>query len=166
MALLLAALLGCSNAAQEPSLEERAQRLDRSLICPVCPGETIDQSQAALADQMQAVVREMLQAGRSEEQIRQFFVDRYGELVLAAPPKRGFNLVAWIVPPTGILGGFLVLALAVRAMRRHRPEAPDEVVSGTPHGLEPYLALVDRELQQGALPDPGARHGKSEQGGP
>ena len=122
-ALFLGLLIGCYAPVQEVSLETRAQALDKSLICPVCPGETIDQSQATLADQMQDIVREKLDAGWSDEQVRQYFVDRYGEGILAAPPKSGFNLLVWVVPPFGILGAILALALSVRAMRRGQPHS-------------------------------------------
>ena len=133
------------------SLEARAQSLDRSLICPVCPGETIDQSQATLANQMQAFVREKLRTGWTDRQIRQYFVDRYGDGVLAAPPKTGFNLIVWVVPPVGVLGGLLLLVLAVRAMR-WRPEAGEAPEAEGVAGLEPYLALVDREIESDLIP--------------
>ena len=55
----------------------------------------------------------------SEEEIFDFFVDRYGTSVLAQPPKSGFNLTVWIVPPLILLGG-VALALVVREMRRGR----------------------------------------------
>ena len=154
IALVLAAMVGCSESAQPPSLEARAQSLDRSLICPVCPGETIDQSQATLANQMQAFVREKLRTGWTDRQIRQYFVDRYGDGVLAAPPKTGFNLIVWVVPPVGVLGGLLLLVLAVRAMR-WRPEAGEAPEAEGVAGLEPYLALVDREIEGAGTPLPG-----------
>lgn len=144
LAFLLAAMLACSQAAELPPLDVRAQALDRSLICPVCPGETIDQSQATLAGQMQAFVREKLLTGWTDQQIRQYFVDRYGDSVLAAPPKSGFNLIVWVVPPVGVLGGLLLLVLAVRGMRGRREAAEKAEGEGA---LQPYLALVDRELE-------------------
>lgn len=138
------ALIACSG--QEPSLEEQAYSIDRSLICPVCPGETIDQAQVELAAQMREIVRERLAAGWSREQILQFFVDRYGERVLAAPPKKGFNLVAWVVPIAVGAGGVLLLAFVIRAMRRAgQTRQGDGPVSE--QGLEQYLSLVDQELE-------------------
>ncbi|MCE2462367.1 MAG: cytochrome c-type biogenesis protein CcmH [Dehalococcoidia bacterium] len=144
MTMLTLALIACSG--QEPSLEERAYSIDKSLICPVCPGETIDQAQVELASQMREIVRERLAAGWSREQILQFFVDRYGERVLAAPPKKGFNLVAWVVPIAVGVGGVLLLAFVVRAMRRAgQTQQDDGPVSE--QELEPYLSLVDQELE-------------------
>ena len=74
--------------------ESQAQGIDRMIMCPVCPAETIDQAQVEISFQMRAIVREMLSEGKDRDEILEFFVDRYGKDILAAPPKTGFNLVA------------------------------------------------------------------------
>ncbi len=136
----------CFGASQEGSLESRAQALDKRLICPVCPGETIDQSQVELAKQMRALVRQMLAEGATDEQVLDFFQERYGPSVLAAPPKQGFNLMAWLVPPIAAVGGGLLLFLVLREMRR-RQEGPALASPALgPEELAPYLAQVDEEL--------------------
>ena len=73
-------------------IEARAQALDKQLLCPVCLGETLDQSQAPLAKQMRQILRDRLAVGQSEEEILDYFVSLYSESVLAAPLKSGFNL--------------------------------------------------------------------------
>ena len=96
------ALLACTTSVSpQPEAERRAQAVDNSLICPICPGETIDRSQVQLAKDMQAIVRVQIDEGRTDEEIRQFFVDRYGERVLAAPPREGFHWLVWAAPPVG-----------------------------------------------------------------
>ena len=144
--LVLAAACGGDS---QSSLEERAQAIDRSLMCPVCPGETIDQAQVELAKQMRAVVREKLAQGWSRDEILQYFVDQYrdtlGEGILAEPPKEGFTLLAWIVPPLGVAGGAILLLLVVMAMRKGSRRAGREEPEND-GGLEPYLSTVDREL--------------------
>jgi len=144
-------------------LEEEAQSIDKSLICPVCPAETIDQAQAKLARHMRVVVREKLADGWGREQILQFFVDRYGEGVLAAPPKQGFNFVAWIVPFATVTAGAVLLFFVIRAMKRGSGTGQEEQPP-LKEGLEPYLSLVDRELgipQVGSqdLQKPGLKNG-------
>jgi cytochrome c-type biogenesis protein CcmH len=136
--------------------------LDRSLICPVCPGETLDQSQVSLAKQMREVLRERLQEGWSNEEILQYFVDRYGPGVLAAPPKGGFNLVAWVVPPLAVLGGIGILVFVLRGMSRPSG-SPGEGPSVVQQKAEtdPYLALVDRELKGGRQEGKGKTQGPS-----
>ena len=143
--LLLGFALTFSACASEapPSLEERAQSIDKQLICLQCPGETIDQSQVELAAQMRAAVRARLEDGWTRDEILRYFVDRYGEAVLAAPPKEGFSLLAWVVPPVGLAGALVLLLLVVRSMRV-RSDVQNE---GTEPGqMEDYLAMADAEM--------------------
>ena len=142
------ALLACTSAVSPLSPEEqRAQAVDQSLICPICPGETIDRSQVQLAKDMQVIVREQIDEGRTDAEIRQFFVDRYGERVLAAPPREGFHWLVWAVPPTGIALGLLALFWVTQLMGRRPPEPqPAERLAGGEGDLAPYLQQVDREL--------------------
>ena len=128
-----------------PYDEEEAQSIDRMLMCPVCAGTNIDQSQAQIAQQMQGVVREMLAQGANRDEILDFFVDRYGTEVLAAPPKSGVNLMAWILPVIGVLAALTGVFAIIRSMASHsarrmatEPELDDD--------LDPYLEAVDREL--------------------
>ena len=143
--IILVFLLGACGGRQEATLYERAQSIDKSLMCPVCAGQTIDQSASLLARQMKAIVREKLADGWTRDQTFQFFVDRYGEEVLAAPPKSGFNLVVWVVPFAAVVAAAGAVILVIRAMRRSAVTIQED---GPPAeaGLEPYLSLVDHEL--------------------
>ena len=166
----------------DESLEEEAQAIDRMIMCPVCPAETIDQAQVEISFQMRAVIREMLAEGRTREEILDYFVDRYGPDILAAPPKSGANLLAWILPIVGVAVGLGALFLVIRAMTgRSKAPSPSEGVlgrrcssnpanepAGEPPSPEPveappddpelslYLEIVDRELasRRGSRPLP------------
>ena len=142
---LLALGVGGCGGGREPSLEERAQAIDKSLICPVCPSETIDQSRVQLARQMRVLVREQLAEGWDRQRILDYFVDSYGEDVLAKPPKSGFNLIAWFVPLVAIAAALLLLAVVIVAMRRSSSVPPVPVGPGELE-LEPYLSMVDSEV--------------------
>ena len=144
--VVLTDVLGTTESGA-PSLEEQAVALDKSLICPVCPGETIDQSQADLAQQMRVLVRKKLAENETPGEIRQYFVDRYGPMVLAEPPKKGFNLVIWVVPPLMLLAGAGVLFLVVRELRRGIQRLGEDG-SLSEVELEPYLSLVDEQLAE------------------
>ena len=72
---------GCASRNAVPVGEQRAQGLNREIMCPVCPGESIDQSQHILAVQMRGIVDEKLAEGWNDEEIRDFFVERYGASV-------------------------------------------------------------------------------------
>ena len=125
----------------DPTLEERAYALDRQLMCPVCDGQTVDQSNAQVSLDMKEVIREKLRAGESEEEILDYFSARYGDAVLASPPTRGFSAVVWIVPPAALLIGAALLAVVMRRMKkRDTGEGPSDADLGD------YLAQVDRDL--------------------
>lgn len=124
-ALLLAAVLvSLLNAvAVAQTLDERVRDIARSLMCPVCEGQTVAESSAELAEQMRVLIKEKLQQGEGREEILAYFVSRYGESILAAPPKRGFNLVVWVGPFAVLLLG---ATLAINTLRRWtRPRRPD-----------------------------------------
>ena len=112
--------LSCLNAASSdiPEAERRALELNKSVMCPVCPGESIDQSQNPLAAQMRAIVDDKLAEGWSEQEIKDFFVERYGPSVLLEPPSAGFGIAAWIVPPLAFALALASLLLTLRWMRR------------------------------------------------
>jgi cytochrome c-type biogenesis protein CcmH len=137
------------NAAKEVD-EAEAQGIDRMLMCPVCPAESIDQAQVPLARQMRQRVREMLAEGASRSEILDYFADRYGLDVLASPPKSGLNLLAWILPIAGVLAALTAGGLVIRAMTVRNGEGVS--ASSSPYiavpdrELEPYLAAVDRRL--------------------
>ena len=153
----LAVLSACATEAgpsASQDLEAVAQGIDKNLMCPICPSETIDQSQTEIAEQMRRTVRERLAEGESRDEVLRFFVERYGEEVLSAPPKSGFNLLIWVVPPLALLIGGGSLALVLRAMRRehHRiSQAPSQGAAG----LENYLSAVDRDIRNLTAEDGG-----------
>ena len=125
--------------------EKQAQGIDRMIMCPVCPAETIDQAQVGISRQMRLIVRQMLAGGKDRDEILDFFVERYGKDILAAPPKSGANLVAWLLPVGGVMAALVAVFFIIRSMTRRGP------VSSTPSpaevdGLAPYLQLVDRHL--------------------
>ena len=132
--------------------EAEALSIDRMLMCPVCPAETIDQAQVELARQMRQVVREMLSQGASRNEILDFFVGNYGTDVLAAPPKSGFNLLAWVLPATAVVAALGVGLLVIRSMTAQGVE-PSVTAIGVEEELAPYLEAVDRDL--GLLEGPG-----------
>ena len=89
--LLVAAAAGCSRGEDVPDLEQRAQAINRDLMCPVCPGESIDQSQNPVAVQMRGIVLERLRDGQTDEEIKAYFVESYENRVLMEPPRSGFE---------------------------------------------------------------------------
>ena len=128
--------------------EAKAQDIDRMLMCPVCPAQTIDQTEVPLAKQMRAQVRELLASGATREEVLAWFSapERYGPSVLAEPPRSGFYLIAWIVPGVVVVAALAGGLLTLRAMRGRRSDAAEDPVTSDGDELQPYLAAVDRDL--------------------
>jgi len=152
LALLIALASPGGNAfGQGPGYSEKeALSIDRMLMCPVCPAETIDQAQVEISRQMKAVVREMLAQGASRDEVLDFFVARYGLEVLAAPPKSGANLLVWVLPIAGVLaalaGGFLILKSMASRNSGQVATVTMSPADLRDTGLEPFLEAVDRDL--------------------
>ena len=111
----------------DPALEARARTISAGLRCLVCQNESIDDSDADLAHEIRVLVRQRLTAGDSDDQVRQYLVDRYGEFVLLKPVLAWHTLVLWIAAPM-ILGlGGIVLIIAAR--RRKGAAAVDAALT-------------------------------------
>ena len=144
--LSLAALLAVSAPAlavdpsemlKDPGLEARAQHLGKELRCLVCQNESIEDSNADLAKDLRIIVRERIAQGQSDEQVRAFVVDRYGDYVLLKPPFKASTLVLWVGPFVFFLAG---LAAVVAFFRRRG-------VSAAPPAPAPLSAEEKRRLE-------------------
>ncbi|WP_422385853.1 cytochrome c-type biogenesis protein [Paracoccus tegillarcae] len=108
----------------DPALETRAREISQKLRCPVCQGENIDESNAAISRDLRLYVRERLVAGDDNGQVIQAVTDRFGEFVLFEPPARGVNLLLWLAGPAmafiALLIGWSFLRSRQRAKQRHQ----------------------------------------------
>ena len=151
---VLVVLAACSRTSELPELEERAQGINRVVMCPVCPGESLDQSQNPLALQMRGIVVDKLNDGWSNDEIYDFFVERYGPRVLLQPPTKGVNLVVWLVPIFGVLLAagllFFVIRLMVRSSRG-RPGETDSEAGLTDEERERYFQRIEAALSADGL---------------
>ena len=145
--ILLFILSSACSSQKQLSFEEQAQQIDKMLICPVCPAETIDQSQVPLAFNMREVVRNKLHEGWTTEQILDYFSsdERYGPVVLSEPPKKGFTLTVWLVPPISFIIASVLLGLSIRAMRKGRILDTDNTEDKP---IKSYLEVIDLEIKQ------------------
>ena len=117
--ILLSLVVSC-NRPEISNEEKRAQNIGNSIMCPICPGESIDQSQNELAVQMRSIVREKIQEGFTDQEVKEYFADRYGEVVLLEPTRSGITLLVWIIPPFAlIIAGFAVF-LTLGEMRKNK----------------------------------------------
>jgi cytochrome c-type biogenesis protein CcmH len=129
---------GALASEERPTLAD----LEGEVMCPLC-NTTLDQSSSGSARQIKAFIVQRIQAGDTKSEIKDKLVADYGPAILAAPPKEGFDLLAWVLPIVGLVGGALVLAaLAWHWSRRRGPP------QGAPT-LSPALERrVDEELRR------------------
>jgi len=132
------ALAAPALAADAPNVAD----LESELVCPVCK-TTLDQSDAPVARRMKAIIRERIAEGATAAQIKAELADQFGEAVLAAPPKRGFDLLAWLLPLAGVAVG--AVALGYLAVVWSRRGAAGDTATSAP--LDPELERrLDVEL--------------------
>jgi cytochrome c-type biogenesis protein CcmH/NrfF len=130
--------------------EQRINNLNAVLMCPVCPGESIDQSQNEIAMNMRTIVKDFVEDGRSEDEIKDYFVKRYGPVILLEPAGSGISLYAWIIPPVGLGFAFIIVVIAINMMRRRQNVTALDNAYGlseesiTEDEKERYFSVIDR----------------------
>lgn len=113
--------LGVDAPLPDPAAEARVQGIANSLRCLVCQNQTIAESDADLARDLRAIIREQIAEGADDGQIRGYLVSRYGEWILMRPPFNWRNALLWAAPALLLLAG---IAVIVRNRRRARDAAP------------------------------------------
>lgn len=146
--VLLASLLCGGTAIGADPVGEVMQ----SLSCRCGCGMVLDtcrstMKECAIASRMEATTNRLLQQGRSPQEITRYFLSQYGEIVLAAPTKKGFNVVAWTAPFIAIISGGVVIYLAIKYWIR-KPEAV-ATLDGIPTPLKDrYERRLEEELKE------------------
>lgn len=98
----------------DPVLDAATSAVAAQLRCPVCQGVAIQDSPSELAQQMRMVVKEQLASGKSPDEVKAYFVSKYGEWILLEPQAHGFNIVIYALPVLLVLGGAVFLVFIVR----------------------------------------------------
>lgn len=139
LVVLAALALAAPAAAGGPPVQAD---LEAEIVCPTCK-TTLDQSSAPIATRMKGFIRERIAAGDSAAEIKAQLVGQFGPGVLAEPPKRGFDLLAWLLPIGAVaIGAVVVFGLALTWSRRRDPALDPAEVE-----IEPELERrLDEEL--------------------
>lgn len=127
LAFLLQGTSGSDIPLADATREARAQGLMRELRCVVCENEPISQSTADIAVDMRRVVRVQIDKGETDEQVRKYFVDRYGQFVTFRPPLDGWGVALWVFPFLLLLGvGGAIGYRMVRSRKSGLTPIPDD----------------------------------------
>jgi cytochrome c-type biogenesis protein CcmH len=129
------------------TLEEQARVIEGKLIAPCCWTQPVSQHYSQAAEEIRQGIRQMLAAGKSEQQILDYYVGQYGERILASPRARGFNLLAYILPWVFLVAASAVVVLFLRRWTKRplaqtAPDTPDFAPEGS------YMERVERELRE------------------
>ncbi|MDO8605541.1 MAG: cytochrome c-type biogenesis protein CcmH [Phaeospirillum sp.] len=114
---------------KDPAQEHRARELGKDLRCLVCQNQSIDDSDADLAKDLRVIVRERIGAGDTDDMVRKFVVDRYGDYVLLKPPFKGTTLVLWLGPFALFVGALAVVFGFYRRRRTATIQPPPPPLS-------------------------------------
>jgi len=133
------------------ALDLRTDTLSEVMRCPVCQGLSINDSPSESARNMKRQVRAMIAAGYDDDQVLLYFETAYGEFIRMVPKAKGFNLLVWIIPVVGLLGGLWLVMGTVRrredvASSGALPPSAKQKPRESEDTLDPFLAQVRAEL--------------------
>ena len=149
LALSVAAVLLPSETgfAQQPTpSDDQVNAIAKQLYCPVCENIPLDVCPTQACAQWRDLIREKLAEGWSEQQIKNYFVEQYGDRVLGTPPARGLNWLAYLIPPVAIVAGGYVLYLALR--NRQFPDEKAAAVPAVPLPADEYVSRLEEEVKK------------------
>jgi cytochrome c-type biogenesis protein CcmH len=155
MAVILAGFAEARVAAQDvtPNVptDDQVNAIAKQMYCPVCENTPLDVCPTQACAEWRELIRDKLAEGWSEAQIRRYFVEQFGDRVLATPPARGLNWLVYVIPPLAILAGAYLLYRAFRAWRQPAPATQvmtaNEVQASTGPDDE-YVRRLEEELRR------------------
>jgi cytochrome c-type biogenesis protein CcmH len=147
MAVAVTAVSAQTGTQPLPS-DDEVNAVAKQLYCPVCENIPLDVCPTQACTQWRELIREKLAGGWTEDQIKMYFVDQYGDRVLATPPARGLNWLVYLIPPLAILTGGFILFRAFQAWKQPLPSTvgPEANLSDAPQNE--YVARLEEELKK------------------
>lgn len=144
-------LAGLANAqpamaqSPDPLLDDRVHDLAKLMNCPTCAGRNLADCPTDTCKQWKDEIRSQLQAGRSDEEVLNYFKTRFGPTVMQEPPREGALLVVWIAPVVAMVG--LAAAGVWAARRAAARRSPSAAQPATAHD-DPYVAALEEQVRQ------------------
>lgn len=145
-------------AAQEPVTDDDVNEVAKDLFCPVCENTPLDTCPTQACIDWREEIRVQLEAGRTEAEIQQYFVDRYGPRVLSSPPREGFNLIVWLLPVALVLVGIIFFARYLGGLQKKPGKMPTDNTFSVAQGgaqvpppaasEDDYVSRIEKELRE------------------
>ena len=128
------------------TIDDQVREISHILMCPVCQGQTVEESNSDLAEDMRRIIRKRLEQGESKEEIIAYFVDRYGETILAAPPAKGTNWLLWLLPGFALTVGGVGLIFFLRKSKEESNKSRGKPPETKAEAHGEYLEKLHTEL--------------------
>lgn len=146
--IVLSGFQPTTSADEQKSIDDQTKEISYLLMCPVCQGQSVGESNSNLAHDMRDIIRKQLEAGKSKDEVLAYFVNSYGESILASPPPKGFNWVLWLLPGVGIiLGGIGITLFLFKAQKEDRDEDLPKIKTQTKTDNE-YIKRIEEDLKE------------------
>ena len=129
--------------------DDDVNRVAKQLYCPVCPNTPLDECETKACQDWRAQIKDQLTAGWTDEQVMQYFVDQYGERVLAEPRRSGFTSFVWLLPVLAVAIGLVVVVQVLRGWKARRVAPVIRADSAAPADIPPeLLKRLEEELRR------------------
>ena len=154
IAVVLGLVLVAAANAQDPSptrspvTDDEVNAIAKQMYCPVCENTPLDVCPTQACAEWRELIRDKLAEGWSDQQIRAYFVERFGDRVLASPPARGLNWLVYVIPPLGFLTGAFVLYRAFKSWRTPEPLQQTIIEAKSSPADDPYIERLEEELRK------------------
>lgn len=150
LAIFVAILPSSTGFAQDvsPITDDQVNELAKDLYCPVCENVPLDICPTRACAQWRDLIREKMELGWSEKQIKEYFAAQYGEHVLSVPPPKGFNWLIYVLPPLIILIGIAVIAnIVIKSKKQQVQPEPAEPVTKQPPAND-IISEIEQDLRR------------------
>ncbi len=135
---------------ESPITDDEVNALAEELYCPVCENVPLDVCPTKACAQWRDLIREKIELGWSEKQIKEFFAEQYGDQVMAVPPRRGFNWLIYVLPPLVVLIGMVVVARVIGKPGKISAAAPLVEQNEKPATPEEIIDEIEKDLRRKA----------------
>ena len=137
------------DASAAKSIDDQVKEISYLLMCPVCQGQSVGESNSNLAHDMRDLIRKQLEEGKSKEEILAYFVNSYGESILASPPPKGINWLLWLLPGVAIVFGGLGIILFLYKSQSNKNDDKHTSENTRPEVDNDYIKRIEEELEKG-----------------